>query len=341
MSKKRILYMSVHEILEYDEVKLFHEMGHEVYSLGAYTQPGGQENRKRPPLPDLPYNPHFVELAMQYPKERLHPEQLDGIDIVIIMHDTKLVTNNWHLFEPFIKKGGRVIWRSIGQSVPDRERELAHARTRGLEVVRYSPAEMTIKDNISEDAMIRFYKDPDEYQGWTGEDPIAINFSQDLKRRGAFCGFQALVAMSRGFHHKFYGPMNENLGAHWGGMLNNDEQLERYRTARVYMYHGTYPASYTLTLMEAMMTGIPVVSVGPRLGNGPMFTEQETFEVPDIIENGVSGFVSDNIGELRDHIDNLLKDKERARVISMYGRKRAIELFGKHKIRAEWEKYLG
>lgn len=341
MSKKRILYMSVHEILEYDEVKLFHEMGHEVYSLGAYTQPGGQENRKRPPLPDLPYNPHFVELAMQYPKERLHPEQLDGIDIVIIMHDTKLVTNNWHLFEPFIRKGGRVIWRSIGQSVPDRERELSHARRHGLEVVRYSPAEKTIKDNIGEDAMIRFYKDPDEYQGWTGEDPIAINFSQDLKRRGEFCGFSALVAMSRGFHHKFYGPMNENLGAHWGGMLNNEEQLERYRTARVYMYHGTYPASYTLTIMEAMMTGIPVVSVGPRLGNGPMFTQQETFEVPEIIENGVSGFVSDNIGELRDHIDHLLKDKERARVISMYGRKRAIELFGKHKIRSEWEKYLG
>lgn len=340
MSKKRILYLSVHEILEYDEVKLFHEMGHEVYSMGAYTHPGGQENRKRPPLPDLPYNPHFIELSLQYPKERLHPEQLDAIDIVIIMHETKLVSNNWGVFKPFIDRGGRVIWRSIGQSVPAREHELKLYRSQGLEVVRYSPAELTIKDNIGQDAMIRFYKDPDEYKGWTGDDPIAINFSQDLKRRGEFCGYTAITAMSRGFNHLIYGPHNENLGKRWGGMLNNEEQLERYRSARVYLYHGTYPASYTLTLMEAMMTGIPVVSVGRRLGNGPMFTQQETFEVPDIIQDGISGFVSDDIEELRGRIGSLLEDKRLASQISTFGRNRAIELFGKAKIRAEWEEYL-
>jgi hypothetical protein len=35
------------------------------------------------------------------------------------------------------------------------------------------------------------------------------------------------------------------------------------RRARAYLYTGTQPASYTLGLIEAMMTGVPVVSIGP------------------------------------------------------------------------------
>lgn len=337
--KKRILYMSCHEILEYDEVKLFSELGHEVYSMGAYTHPGGQENRKRPPL-DLPYDPHFIEMELQHPKEALIAEQLEGIDIVIIMHRTDYVVNNWHLFKPFIEKGGRVIWRSIGQSVAAREDELRDARAEGLEIVRYSPAEETIPRNVGSDAMIRFYKDPDEYTGWTGDDERVLNFTQSLKSRGAFCGFEAYMGATRGLPRVLYGPNNENMGRIAGGMLSDEEQLAAYRNARVYFYHGTYPASYTLTLIEAMMTGIPVVAVGPQLGNGPMFPDQKTYEVPSIIEHGVSGFVSDSIGELHHHLETLLKDKNQAKVISMYGRARAIELFGKSKIKAEWREYL-
>jgi hypothetical protein len=35
------------------------------------------------------------------------------------------------------------------------------------------------------------------------------------------------------------------------------------RRIRAYLYTGTQPASYTLGLIEAMMTGVPVVSIGP------------------------------------------------------------------------------
>jgi glycosyltransferase involved in cell wall biosynthesis len=339
MSKKRILYMSCHEILEYDEVKLFSELGHEVYSMGAYTHPGGQENRKRPPL-DLPYDPHFIEMELQHPKEALIAEQLEGIDIVIIMHRTDYVVNNWNLFRQFIKNGGRVIWRTIGQSIQAREDEVRKARDQGLEIVRYSPTESTIPGYVGSDAMIRFYKDPDEYKGWTGEDNRVINFTQSLKSRAAFCGFDTYMEATRGLDRVVYGPNNEDLGRIAGGMLSNDEQLEAYRKGRVYFYHGTYPASYTLTLIEAMMTGIPVVAVGPLLGNGPMFNGQQTYEVPDIIENGVSGFVADTPGELRECLELMLKDKNRAKMISVYGRNRAIELFGKAKIKSEWAEYL-
>jgi hypothetical protein len=223
---KKILYMSCHEILEYDELALFSEMGYECYSLGAYTQPGGDEHRKRPALDQLPYNPHFIELSLQYDRRKLHPEMLEGIDIVMIMHDPSFIgatgqSHNWHpdlgegnwpLFKEFIKNGGRVIWRSIGQSIPHVERIIAPWRAEGLEVVRYSPKEETIAGNVGSDATIRFYKDPDFYNGWKGDHRQVVNFTQSLKDRDRFAGYDLIYKSFTGMPAKVYGPGNDNLG---------------------------------------------------------------------------------------------------------------------------------
>lgn len=347
---KRILYFSCHEILEYDELKLFTELGYECFSLGAYTQPGGEEHRKRPPLA-LPYDPHFIELSLQYDRRQIHPEMLDGIDIVIIMHEPTFLgylhphdevgEGNWPLFRDFIKRGGRVIWRSIGQSIPYVENRIRKYRDEGLEVVRYSPAEETIDGNIGCDAMIRFYKDPDEYTGWTGDKVQVVNFTQSLQERADFTGYSLIQNVFRDLPAKVYGPGNDDLGELNGGLLTYAEQLRTFQESRVFFYHGTYPASYTLSLIEAMMTGVPVVSVGAQRGNGDMFPSQRSFEVPDIIQNGISGFVSDDRVKLRDHVKGLLSDYSVARTMSAFGRSRAIELFGKAKIKAQWKEFLG
>lgn len=338
--KMKILYMSVHEILEYDELKLFAEMGHECYSLGAYTMPGGGENRKRPAL-ELPYNPHFIELATRYGKE-LHAEMLSDIDMVIIMHEPDFVVNNWPLLKQFIDQSGRVVWRSIGQSIPQVERRLQPFREQGLEVVRYSPAEQTITDNIGCDAMIRFYKDPGEYRDWMGEmtRERVINFTQSLKQRGRFCGYGTIMEATRGFDRVIYGPGNEDLRELNGGLLDNDAQKYALAANRAYIYTGTYPASYTLSFIEAMMTGIPMVCVGAVLGNGDMFREQQTYEVPDIITNGVNGFIADDVDQLREAIAKLMDQPELAKQISAAGRERAIELFGKETVKTAWAEFF-
>lgn len=351
---KRILYFSCHEILEYDELRLFSDLGYECFSLGAYTQPGGEEHRKRPPL-ELPYDPHFIELALQYDKRKIHPEMLEGIDIVIIMHtpgflgyvgkhdwSPDLGEGNWPLFRDFIKRGGRVIWRSIGQSIPHVEEKLRPFRDEGLEVVRYSPAEDTIQGNVGSDAMIRFYKDPDEWTGWTGDKVSVVNFTQSLKQRADFTGYHTIEKVFQGLPAKVYGPGNEDLGELHGGLLTNDQQHQTMRQARAFFYHGTYPASYTLSFIEAMMTGVPVVAVGAEHGNSrDMFPNQWTYEVPQIIQNGVNGYVSDNPAELRRYVEGLLHDYGKAKAMSAFGRARAIELFGKKKIAAQWKEFLG
>lgn len=335
----KILYLSCHEVLEYSELKLFTELGYECYSLGAYTQPGGSEHRKRPPL-KLPYDPHFIELALQFPKEHLHAEQVEGIDAVIVMHEPKMLVDNWALFKTMIAKGKRIIWRSIGQSIPSVENKLRPMRTQGLEIVRYSPAEQTIEGNVGTDAVIRFYEDPDIYNGWTGSHRQVVNFTQSLKQRAEFCGYRAITELMKDLPAKVYGPGNEDLGLLSGGLLNYDEQLRVYRESRVFLYHGTYPASYTLSFIEAMMTGVPIVAVGGAWGNTDMFPNQRTYEIPAIIQDGVNGFVSDDLQYLRRQIELLLRDQQRAKVISTFGRATAIELFGKAKIKAQWKNYL-
>lgn len=349
----KILYLSVHEILEYDELKLFSELGHECFSLGAYTQPGGEEHRKRPPL-ELPYNPHFIELALQYDRRLMHHDMLDGIDAVIVMHEPSFLgrvkgahdwnpdlgEGNWPLFREYIKGGGRVIWRSIGQSIPRVEQAIAEFRADGLEIVRYSPTEQTIKDYAGSDAIIRFYKDPDEFKDWNGDRRQVINFTQSLKERATHTGYELIKNVFDGLPARVYGPGNDDLGLLSGGLLTYEQQLAAYRDARVFFYHGTYPASYTLTFMEALMTGTPVVAVGPRHGNGLMFPDQSVYEIPSIINDGVNGYCSDDPVELKARIQELLGDHKKAAAMSAFGRQTAIELFGKNKIRAEWQAYL-
>lgn len=334
----KILYLSVHEILEYDEVKLLHELGHEVYSMGAYTQParGDDPHGKRPGLPELPYDPHFIELTLQCSKEDLHPELIEMFDCIIVMHDPKLIETNW----PKIKHK-RVIWRSIGQSIRQVEDRLRPFRAEGLQIVRYSPTEETIRHFAGSDAMIRFYKDPKDFEGWTGDNLEIINFTQSLYQRARFCGYDTIKAIAdTGLPVTVYGPGNDDLGDMAGGMLTYEDQLKRMRRARAYLYTGTYPASYTLSFMEAWIMGLPVVAVGPRLGNGEMFSEQSTYEVSDLINSGVDGFVADSVPELIDSIKLLLNEPTVAAKIGAAGRKRATEIFGRDVIAKQWERFL-
>ena len=167
----KILYLSCHEILEYDEVKLFHELGHEVFSPGAYVEPRNRgDDSLRPGIEGLEYNPDMVEMWNRH--EAIFPnvngkEYLDrSIDIlnyfdhVVVMHYPTFIAKNWNVFKPFIESGKRVTWRTIGQSVISTEQQMTPYRGQGMEIVRYSPMEETLPHFCGSDALIRFYKDP-------------------------------------------------------------------------------------------------------------------------------------------------------------------------------------
>ena len=89
------------------------------------------------------------------------------------------------------------------------------------------------------------------------------------------------------------------------------------------------------------MTGIPVVAIGRGLADyGSFGLTNLEIEVPSMIENGVNGFTSDSIDELRTYVSQLLYSPELCKRIGEEGRKSAIKLFGKEKIKRQWKKFF-
>jgi hypothetical protein len=183
----KIHYISDHSVLEYDEVQLLLDLGHEVFSNGAYLDPAGHITLPRPGLRGAKSYPHYVELARSTPRTDMPLELIEPFDVVIVMHSPNVIVQNWSKL-----REKTVVWRSIGQSVPGIEQRLAACREDGLKIVRYSPKEENIPGFIGSDAMIRFYKDEDEYKGWTGELPQVVAFAQSLKGRREFCHYEEI-----------------------------------------------------------------------------------------------------------------------------------------------------
>lgn len=341
----KILYLSCHSILEFDEVRLLADLGHEVFSPGAYVEPDNPGDASlRPALPELTYSPEIVkqwhQLAGKHPgedtKNFLEKEFVDNFDIVIVMHIPWWIYKNWEAI-----KHKRVIWRTIGQSISARESELAPYRSQGLEVVRYSPKERSIPGFIGEDALIRFYKKEDEYSDWRGDNNRVITFAQDMRSRGVACNFELFERVTKPFPRHLFGPRNEDIGEWTTGKISHQQQLEEYRANRCYFYTGTHPASYTLNFIEAFMTGIPIVAIGYEHGNANYYAGHDLYEIPDFIENRVNGFISDNERELSEYVRDLLLDRNLALEVGQRGRETAIRLFGYEQIKSAWQSYLG
>lgn len=335
----KILYISAHAVLEYDEILLLTELEHEVFSLGgAYMDPMGHPSLPRPGIPGAKRFVELEDMARTYPRTEIPSELIELFDTVIIMdgyHALPILRGNW---ERFASK--KIVLRMIGQSIPELERVLRKFRDKGLNVLRYSPIEEKLDNYAGADGLIRFYKDPNEFGNWSGHDVKVINMSQSLKGRRGFCGYDFLMKVGAGFPFKVYGSGNEDLSEFCGGDLPYDLMKGQLRDARVYLYGGTWPASYTLSFIEAWMTGIPVVSVDFEQWKHKDHPSMKIFEVPKLISHGDNGFVCTSVDHAKEVIRRLLDDYEYAKKIGEAGRSRAIELFGKEKIKEEWKIFL-
>jgi glycosyltransferase involved in cell wall biosynthesis len=211
-------------------------------------------------------------------------------------------------------------------------------RADGLEIVRYSPKERHIPHFAGEDVMIRFSKDPADWYGWTGENPVVGNLTQDLAQRGDAVGYWFWQAATDGLQTLPAGPGSAEIGGL--GELPYDTMRGYLRRCRAYLYTGTQPAPYTLGLIEAMMTGTPVVSIGPKAYGGESYLAQ-TFEAHEF-----AGDHSDDPAEANWALgmylsDGMVTGLTQARIESKRGRQRAIDLFGIDTVTEAWRAYLG
>jgi hypothetical protein len=355
-----IVQWLAHSIEEYDQLRLLTEIGHTVFSPGAYIDPRNPADDKRPGL-DIDTVPE-LKAAVDALGQPNHPRHgtcngadahhdtveaskrdtpdaiIEWADVIIVHHlEHTWLIPQWHR----IKGRCRVIWRTVGQSGDRNEMLMAPLHREGVEIVRYSPKERSLPGFAGEDALIRFYKDPADYGNWTGEAPLVTNITQSLYARSLandgllqppgkqWTSYSFWEEATRELPRLPAGPGSEMHGG--VGALSYDEMRLHLRRCRAYMYTGTQPASYTLGFIEAMMTGIPIVSMPPSWF-GILPYGQGLFEAHEL-----ALLHADKPAQAAAFLAALLVDEDYATAISMEQRAKAIDLFGIDTIKAQWQ----
>ena len=329
-----ILLLTAHSIAEYDDVRMLTDLGYDVFSIGAYTDPAHPADDKRPALPDVAAHPDLAALVpdQMAAKANLPVELLDWSDVIIAHHFVdQWIAEQWSRI-----RHKRVIWRTCGQSNPALERRMNPLRFEGLEIVRYSPCE---RDHFEargswagQDALIRFGKYESDYGGWSGTDDIVANVTQNMAERGDFCGLSFWLAATAGLPAHPAGPGSVDLPG-GVGPLSYDGLHQYLRRSRAYLYTGTVPASYTLGVIEALMTGIPTVTIGAQAWSGPS----------DLFECGGFAMAYNDPADAHSALRQLLRDEPHARAVGTAQRHNAQALFGVNHggIGLQWRNLLG
>jgi hypothetical protein len=261
----------------------------------------------------------------------LHPDIIDWADAIIVHHFVdRWIGEQW----PRISHK-RVIWRTCGQSNPDLEHYMGGFD--GLQIVRYSPAEERFFGDqgsfAGQDALIRFGKYPSDYGRWTGVDAVIGNVTQNMAQRGDATGYWFWQEATRGLPTEAAGPGSEELGGI--GELPYEQMLDYLRRTRAYLYTGTRPASYTLGIMEALLTGTPTVSIGPRAW-GEDWGGAALFESHELARPGF-----DDPQQAHDTLVSLLTDTTLAQELSTSQRDFAQATFGINVVGPQWKAFLG
>lgn len=209
---------------------------------------------------------------------------------------------------------------------------MGRLRQDGLQIVRYSPAEQQAFSRLGvyagSDALIRFGKHPSDYGPWIGDDAVVGNVTQNMAGRGEFCGLSFWLSATRGLPVRPAGLDSEAL-PNGLGALSYPKMIEYLRHLRAYLYTGTQPASYTLALIEAMLSGIPVASM-----------PADEWWIPDLFEGPSLVGRSAGPGQTAAWLDAWLRDPDLARRDGEVGRQKAIGLFGMETIAPQWQAFL-
>lgn len=345
----RVLLCLSHAIEEYDQLRLLDSLGYEVASIGGYIDPAHPHVDLRPPLPDVPCVQEVKDAvdaigaddnlgAAQAHIPDAVLEWLGNDGVIIYHHYLERLYGQWDRISDWMDgdSGRRVVWRTVGQSVENNELMAQPYVEDGLEIVRYSPKERNIPGYAGEDALIRFYKDPVEWDGWDGVAERVINFTQHLQQRDPYTNYRFWQQVTAPLPPRKVEPMGPGSEEIDGlGEMSYNGMRQMLRDSRCYLYCGTQPASYTLGLLEAMMTGIPVVSIGASWMNvfpyGP-----DLFEGHELVQ-----LASDDPDVARVWIARMLEDLDFAAEVSRAQRAFTVSEFGLAPVAAAWREFLG
>lgn len=349
----KILYLPCHVTLEYDEIKLFTELGHSVISTGVYGDPDNYIRsmrnveakfaHTRPSIDGYAPDPELLAELKTLNKNHFNYTEptydftvdfLNKFDIIYVSYYRQV----FNKFTSVLNKK-LLIHNTVSQAQPVYERQLSVLKKQGIKIIRFYRAEKNIIDSVEEDAIIPQYVDENLYAGWDGNINRVLTVCRAIPSRPVHTNKALLEDLVKRLPVDLYGTANHGISC-WKGELEFNELVNTYRAYRLFFNLGTKPGGMPYTCIEAMMTGCPIVSVGRILGGSFDVGVGDTCAVPEFIENGINGFYSDNVDELEEYCNILLNDYELCKEISANQRKTALIYFSKEVIKEKWKKFL-
>lgn len=154
--------------------------------------------------------------------------------------------------------------------------------------------------------------DPDEYGDFDGSLPVALRVANQVLARRERFAWDAHCSIVAGHASKLVGHNPGLEGVEAAGSWS--ELRQHYREHRAYVHTAGVGLDdgYNLGVVEAMMTGMPIVSLA--LPQSPVIDAE-------------NGYISNDVAYLNARLGELLRDRDTARTLGQRSRERAIELF--------------
>jgi glycosyltransferase involved in cell wall biosynthesis len=323
----RLLYLSCHETLEYDELRMFTELGFDCFSVGYWMNPAEPKTKMRPPIPGMKVNHELIaKFERDYPDYKLPKAEfytgtvklqkdfLDNFDIVVngyYVYNLQAVLENSNL--PVVHRTIDIMNEKIEGHVTQ-----LHFKRRPFFLVRMSEAELELNKVIGCQAVIKQSVEQEKFNGWTGEVPRIFTNIKGAKSRPDI-SFDLYDFTTQSHDRLLVGGNNE--GVEWAvAGTTQEEFLKMMQQSRV-------------NYVQPRMCGCPTVTYGTKF-NG------KYWQAGKYIKNGINGYCVNTTEEAMNYIDRLMEDEDLAKALSIEARETAIKHFSYSAAKAQWEKFF-
>lgn len=211
---------------------------------------------------------------------------------------------------------------ALGRNQVDREKYLAPLRNVFKVISLVFISENKRKDWGFDGTIITPGIDTEEYENYSGDVRKVLRVGNMVRERDLMMGYSAQEEILKDIPNIL---MGENPAIPESKMSKNWEELKSHYISHRLFLNTTvnqYEDGYNLSMLEAMATGMPVVS-----------TANDTSPIID----GVNGFISDDINYLREKIQFLLENLDEAKRIGQNGRQTVKEKFNLQDFVDKWE----
>lgn len=147
-----------------------------------------------------------------------------------------------------------------------------------------------------------------------------LSVVNDFKNRDIFCGYNLYNQVRQGMEDSFV-LFGDNPGL--SRKAESVEELSNIYSSNKIFLNTSLVSPIPTALLEAMSSGCAVISTA-------------TCMIPEIIQNGVNGFISNDVEELREYVSLLLSDNDLCEELGREARKTIERNFNKEKFTKSW-----